>query len=78
MSAVLELDQQRRDALEQIARRRKVAPRRLLQLAVDELIRQMESDELLDDSAREAKRSGLRERDAVQVVKRWRSRHRGD
>lgn len=50
-----------------------VPTRRLLQLAVDELIRQMEDDELLEESARVAQRSGLREKDAVRIVKDWRS-----
>jgi len=76
MSAVIELDARRRGALEKIARRRKVAPRRLLQMAVDELIRQLGDEELLEESASLAQRSGLRERDSVRIVKDWRSRNK--
>ncbi len=76
MSAPLELDEQRRSALEQVARRRKVSPRRLLEKAVDEFIERAEDEELLESSARAARRTGLREEDAVKIVREWRSKRR--
>ncbi len=65
MSAPLELDEQRRSALEQVARRRKVSPRRLLERAVDEFITRAGDEELLESSARTARRTGLRKEDAA-------------
>jgi len=76
MSAPLELDEQRRSALAQVARRRKVSPRRLLERAVDEFIERAEDEELLDSTARTARRTGLREADAVKIVREWRSKGR--
>jgi len=76
MSAPLELDEQRRSALEQVARRRKVSPRRLLEKAVDEFIERAEDEELLESSARAARGTGLREEDAVKIVREWRSKRR--
>ena len=76
MSAPLELDEQRRSALAQVARRRKVSPRRLLERAVDEFIERAEDEELLDSTARTARRTGLREEDAVKIVREWRSKGR--
>ena len=76
MSAPLELDEQRRSALAQVARRRKVSPRRLLERAVDEFIERAEDEELLDSTARTAWRTGLREEDAVKIVREWRSKGR--
>lgn|GEM_PF-6082266 len=76
MSAPLELDEQRRRALERVARRRKVSPRRLLAEAVDEYIGRAEDEELLNSSARAARRTGLREADAVAAVRDWRRKQR--
>lgn len=74
MSTSLELDEQRRQALEQVAHRRKVPVRRLLERAVDEFIKRTEDEELLESSACLAQRTGLREKDAVTIVREWRSK----
>lgn len=76
MSAPIELDEQRRHALERVARRRKVSTRRLLKRAVDEFIERVEDEELLESSARATRRTGLREEDAVKIVREWRSKGR--
>jgi predicted transcriptional regulator len=74
MSATIELDEERQRALEQVARGRKVSLRRALEKAVDEFIERAEDEELLESSARVARRTGLRERDAVKIVREWRNR----
>ncbi len=76
MSVPLELDDKRRSALARVARRRKVSPRRLLEKVVDEFIERIENEELLESSARTARRTGLREEDAVKIVREWRSKRR--
>lgn len=72
MSTPIELDEKRRTALERVARLRKVPMRRLLERAVDEFIQRAEDEELLESSARVARRTGLREKDAVEIVREWR------
>jgi predicted transcriptional regulator len=72
MSTSIELDDKRRTALERVARLRKVPMRRLLECAVDEFIERAEDEELLESSARVARRTGLREKDAVDIVREWR------
>jgi predicted DNA-binding ribbon-helix-helix protein len=72
MSTPIELDEKRRTALERVARLRKVPLRRLLERAVDEFIERAEDEELLESSARVARRTGLREKDAVEIVREWR------
>lgn len=74
MSTSIELDERRRQALEQVARRRKVPVRRLLERAVDEFIERTENEELLASSARTAQQKGLHEKDAAAIVREWRSK----
>ena len=76
MSATLELDEQRRSALAKLARRRKLPLRRVLERAVDEFIDRAEDEDLLETSARAAKKTGLREADAVEIVRDWRRKQR--
>jgi len=76
MSATLELDEQRRNALAKLARRRKLPLRRVLERAVDEFIDRAEDEDLLETSARAAKQTGLREADAVEIVRGWRRKQR--
>ncbi len=64
MSATLELDERRREALERVARRRKVSSRRLLEKAVDEFIERAEDEELHGKSARATRRTKARPKDA--------------
>ena len=75
MSATIELDEQRRSALAKLARRRKLPLRRVLERAVDEFIERAEDEDLLDSSARVARQTGLREADAVEIVRDWRRKH---
>ena len=75
MSATIELDEQRRSALAKLARRRKLPLRRVLERAVDEFIDRAEDEDLLDSSARVAQQTGLRESDAVEIVRDWRRSH---
>lgn len=72
MSTSIELDDKRHTALERVARLRKVPMRRLLERAVDEFIERAEDEELLGSSVRVARRTGLREKDAVEIVREWR------
>jgi predicted transcriptional regulator len=72
MSATIELDEGRRGALARLARRRKLPLRRVLERAVDEFINRSEDEELLESSARDAQKTGLRETDAVEIVRAWR------
>ena len=74
MSTSIELDEARRAALERVARSSKVPVRRLLERAVDEFIERTEDEELLESSARAARRTGLHEKDAVKIVRDWRRR----
>jgi predicted transcriptional regulator len=74
MSANVELDEARHNALQQVARRRKVPMRRLLERAVDEFIERAVDEELLESSSRTAHATGLREKDAVTIVREWRKR----
>ena len=74
MSANVELDEARQHALQQVARRRKVPVRRLLERAVDEFIERAEDEELLESSSRTAQATGLRGKDAVTIVREWRRR----
>lgn len=76
MNTPLELDEGRRRALERVARRRRVSTRRALEAAVDEFIGRAEDEELLESSARAARRTGLREEDAVEIVRDWRRKQR--
>ncbi|MEK6406187.1 MAG: hypothetical protein AABN34_04410 [Acidobacteriota bacterium] len=75
MSATIELDEQRRSALAKLARRRKLPLRSVLERAVDEFISRSGDEDLLDSSARVARQTGLRETDAVEIVRRWRRTH---
>jgi predicted transcriptional regulator len=75
MSATIELDEQRRSALAKLARRRKLPLRRVLERAVDEFISRSEDEDLLESSARTARQTGLRETDAVKIVRSWRRKH---
>lgn len=75
MSATIELDEQRRSALAKLARRRKLPLRSVLERAVDEFIDRAEDEDLLESSARAAKQTGLREADAVEIVRGWRRSH---
>ena len=72
MNATIELDEERRGALAKLARRRKLPLRRVLERAVDEFISRSEDEELLESSARAAHQTGLREADAVEIVRSWR------
>ncbi len=72
MSAVIELDKKRKDALAKIARRRKTSGQRLLEKAVDEFLLRIENEDLLETSARTARKTNLRERDAAAIVRDWR------
>ncbi|MEK6288829.1 MAG: hypothetical protein AABO57_24185 [Acidobacteriota bacterium] len=72
MSATIELDEQRRSALAKLARRRKLPLRSVLERAVDEFIDRAEDEDLLESSARTARQTGLREADAVEIVRSWR------
>jgi len=76
MSATIELDEQRRSALAKLARRRKLPLRSVLERAVDEFIDRAEDEDLLEISARAAKQTGLREADAVEIVRSWRRKQR--
>ena len=76
MNGVLELDEQRSVALQHVARRRKVSPRRLLAKAVDEFLQRQSDEELLKSSAQTAQRTNLREEDAVEIVREWRRKNR--
>ncbi len=73
MSAQIELDETRRRALEKVARRRKVSVKRIVERAIDEFIERDDDEELLESSARTARRSGLKEEDAVKIVREWRA-----
>jgi predicted transcriptional regulator len=76
MSATIELDEQRRSSLAKLARRRKLPLRSVLEQAVDdEFINRAEDEDLLQSSARTARQTGLREADAVEIVRRWRRKH---
>jgi predicted transcriptional regulator len=75
MSATIELDEQRRSALAKLARRRKLPLRRVLERAVDEFISRSEDEDLLESSSRAAPQTGLRETDAVEIVRNWRRKH---
>ena len=75
MSATIELDEQRRSALAKLARRRKLPLRRVLERAVDEFISRSEDEDLLENSARAARQTGLRETAAVEIVRNWRRKH---
>ena len=70
MSAPIELNERRRQALEQIARRRKVSVRRLLERAVDEFLERaidLEERQWLNaETIRQAKRSRLTEADNIE------------
>jgi predicted transcriptional regulator len=72
MSATIELDEQRRSALAKLARRRRLPLRRVLERAVDEFINRAEDEDLLENSARMARQTGLREADAAEIVRSWR------
>ena len=76
MSGTIELDEQRRSALAKLARRRKLPLRSVLERAVDEFIDRVEDEDLLDSSSRVARQTGLREADAVEIVRDWRRKHR--
>jgi predicted transcriptional regulator len=75
MSATIELDEQRRSSLAKLARRRKLPLRSVLEQAGDEFINRAEDEDLLQSSARTARQTGLREADAVEIVRRWRRKH---
>jgi predicted transcriptional regulator len=75
MSATIELDERRRSALAKLARRRKLTLRSVLERAVDEFIDRAENEDLLESSVRVAQQTGLREADAVEIVRGWRRSH---
>jgi len=75
MNATIELDEQRRSALAKLARRRKLPLRRVLEQALDEFIDRAEDEDLLGSSSRVAQQTGLREADAVEIVRSWRQSH---
>ncbi|MEK6322215.1 MAG: hypothetical protein AABN33_11080 [Acidobacteriota bacterium] len=75
MSAIIELDERRRSALAKVARRRKLPLRSVLERAVDEFINRAEDEDLLESSARTARQTGLREADAVEIVRSGRRSH---
>jgi predicted transcriptional regulator len=75
MTAPIQLDEERRNALAKLARRRKLPLRRVLEQAVDEFIDRADDEDLLDSSARVARQTGLREADAVEIVRSWRLSH---
>ncbi len=72
MNTVIELDKERKDALAKIARRRKTSGQQLLEKAVDEFLLRIENEDLLETSARTARKTNLRERDAAAIVRDWR------
>ena len=76
MSATIELDEARRRALAKLARRRKLPLRRVLERAVDEFINRSEEEDLLSTSAQIARRTGLREANAVELIRSWRQKDR--
>lgn len=76
MSAIIELDEKRSMTLQEVARRRRVSPKRLLEKAVDEFLQRLEDEELLESSARTARKTGLNEEDAVEIVREWRRKNR--
>ena len=69
MSATIELDETRRNALSKLARRRKEPVRRVLERAVDEFIDRSEDEDLLESSALVARQTGLREADAEEIAR---------
>ena len=74
MSALVEIDEIRRHALEKFARRRKTSVRRVLERAVDEFIERADDEELLTQSSIQARRTHLRESDASFAVREWRNK----
>jgi len=76
MSAQLEIDEKRHEALRRMARQRRIPLKRLVEKAVDEFMQRSDDEELLESSARVARRSGLREEHAADIVKKWRARSR--
>ena len=72
MSAVIELDKERKEALTKIARRRKTSGQQLLEKAVDEFLLRIENEDLLETSAQTARKTNLRETDAAAIVRDWR------
>lgn len=68
----LRIDPSRRGALERVARRRGVSTRDVLLEAVDEYVERAEDEELLERSAQEARQTGWREENAVDLVRRFR------
>lgn len=66
MSALIELDEQRLEALRRVARQRDVSLRRLLERAVDEFLECLDDEELIESSAQVARRSGLTENDDIE------------
>lgn len=75
MTTLIQLSEQRLSALAKLARRRKLPLRCILERAVDEFIERAEDEDLLDRSARVARQTGLREADAVEIVRSWRRSH---
>jgi predicted transcriptional regulator len=75
VSAQIELDETRHRALEKAARRRNVTVKRIVERAIDEFIERDDDEELLESSARAARRTGLKEKDAVKLVRAWRVGH---
>lgn len=74
-SIFLQLDDQRLAVLERIARRKKATLPRLIEQVVDDFLERMADEELLRSSARVARRTGLQEADAVEIVQKWRTKH---
>jgi hypothetical protein len=65
----LRIDPHRRGALERIAHQRSVSTRDVVLEAVDEYLERAEDEELLEHSAQEARQSGWREENAVDLVR---------
>ncbi len=51
-----------------------MTPSRLIEQAVDEFIERIDDEELLESSIKKAKQTGLREEEAVKIVRTWRSK----
>ena len=75
MSAQVEIDERRRHALEQFARRRGTSVRRLLERAVDEFMERADDEQLLTQSSVLARRTRLQEGDASRAVRQWRHKN---
>lgn len=69
MEREIKLDPQLREQFEQAAREQRRSPARLLQQIVREYLEIYEDEKLFRQMQREARRSGYREEDAVDLVR---------